>query len=184
MFKARRPNLTIRPAIARLSEFICRFWHVRIPRANPLSLRTGNQNANRRTEPHDRSISEYLSRRQCPRHTTAAIAPTSSPDQTGRSCRAPARRDPPGPRRVGRARVHGPRGARGGGRHPGRDGAPCAQTHLDPLAARLVEGAVLEVGRHRADAHRHRSEGRHRAPAGAGPECRMTTEPRRSSAAA
>ena len=37
MFKARRPNLTIRPAIARLSEFICRFWQVRIPRANPLS---------------------------------------------------------------------------------------------------------------------------------------------------
>jgi len=37
MFKARRPNLTIRPAIARLSEFIYRFWQVRIPRANPLS---------------------------------------------------------------------------------------------------------------------------------------------------
>jgi hypothetical protein len=26
MFKARRPNLTIRPAIARLIEFIDRFW--------------------------------------------------------------------------------------------------------------------------------------------------------------
>ena len=26
MFKARRPNLTIRHAIARLSEFIYRFW--------------------------------------------------------------------------------------------------------------------------------------------------------------
>jgi hypothetical protein len=37
MFKAKRPNLTIRPAIARLSEFIYRFWQVRIPRANPLS---------------------------------------------------------------------------------------------------------------------------------------------------
>jgi hypothetical protein len=36
MFKARRPNLTIRPAIARLSEFIYRFWQVRIPRAKPL----------------------------------------------------------------------------------------------------------------------------------------------------
>jgi len=31
------PNLTIRPAIARRSEFIYRFWQVRIPRANPLS---------------------------------------------------------------------------------------------------------------------------------------------------
>src|SRR6476661_3048890 len=37
MFKARRPNLTIRPAMARLSEFIYRFWQARIPRANPLS---------------------------------------------------------------------------------------------------------------------------------------------------
>jgi len=36
--QGRRPNLTIRPAIARLSEFIYRFWQVRFPRANPLSL--------------------------------------------------------------------------------------------------------------------------------------------------
>jgi hypothetical protein len=32
-----RPNLTIRPAIARLSEFIHSFWRVHIPRADPLS---------------------------------------------------------------------------------------------------------------------------------------------------
>jgi hypothetical protein len=31
------PNLTIRPAIARRSGFIHRFWQVRIPRANPRS---------------------------------------------------------------------------------------------------------------------------------------------------
>ena len=46
-------------------------------------------------------------------------------------------------------RISSPAGEReldAGGGHTGRDAAPRPQAHLDPLAARLVEGAVLEVG--------------------------------------
>ena len=67
-----------------------------------------------------------------------------------------------------------------GRRAAGQSGRPQVRFPLPGVQSR-GQHAVLEVGRHRADAHRHRSEGRHRAPAGAGPECRMTTARRRSS---
>ena len=67
---------------------------------------------------------------------------------------------------IAQARTPAGRGA------AGQSGRPQVRFPLPGVQPR-GQYAVLEVGRHRADAHRHRSEGRHRAHAGAGAECRM-----------